>query len=244
MTWASRFLGKREWGVTSNSGSQCSASPDAKERPSALAGDELRIYPPQEHAPREQPSSAPVSLDQAMKQWDMAMVLRGGRFATRKGYGLALRALGHANPDVMALDGDVKNSTFAEWFAEDPALRDRFLECKIAEQNMISVAVGLSAAGKIPFCSTFGKFVTRGYDQIEMAINSGANIKIVGSHCGISPAADGPSQMALPDVAWFRGWTTVTNHRGRPACYVLQPADAWAAYALTLKMAEHEGGVN
>ncbi len=74
-----------------------------------------------------------------------------------------------------------------------------------------------------------------------MAINSGANIKIVASHTGISLSADGPSQMALPDVAWFRSWTTVRDHRGNPACYVLQPADAYATYALTMQMAEHEG---
>ncbi len=208
---------------------------------SALAGDELRIYPPSEHAAVSTTMTQPPRFDEAMKRYDMQSILRGGKFATRKAYGLALRVLGHANPDIYALDGDVKNSTFAEWFADDEQLADRFLECKIAEQNMFSVAAGLSAAGKIPFCSTFGKFVTRGYDQIEMAINSGANIKIVGSHTGISLAADGPSQMALPDVAWFRSWTTVRSHTGGPACYVLQPADAWAAYALTLRMAEHEG---
>ena len=208
---------------------------------SALAGDELRIYPPNEHVPAEVVRTAPISFSEAMKKYDMESVLRGGRMATRKAYGLALRVLGHANPDVYALDGDVRNSTFSEWFADDEALSDRFLECKIAEQNMFSVASGLSAAGKIPFCSTFAKFVTRGYDQIEMAISSGANIKIVGSHSGISLAADGPSQMGLPDVAWFRSWTTVRDHRGEPACYVLQPADAYAAYALTMRMAEHDG---
>jgi transketolase len=101
--------------------------------------------------------------------------------------------------------------------------------------------VGLSAAGKIPFCSTFAKFVTRAYDQIEMAIVSGANIKIIGSHAGASLAADGPSQMSLPDVAWFRSLSTVRDHRGNPACYVLQPSDAYAAYALTGVMAEYEG---
>jgi transketolase len=208
---------------------------------SALAGDELSIYPPPEHS-----AAGPVALpagtfSEAMERYDMKNVLRTGRFATRKAYGLALRVLGHANSDVFALDGDVKNSTFAEWFADDPQLADRFLECKIAEQNMFSAATGLSAAGKIPFCSTFSKFVTRGYDQIEMAINSGANIKIVGSHSGISLAADGPSQMGLPDIAWFRSFSTITNHRGNPGCYVLQPADAYAAYALTMRMAEYQG---
>ena len=208
---------------------------------SALAGDELSIYPPQEHNAPEPVALPAGTFSEAMERYDMQSILRSGRFATRKAYGLALRVLGHANSDVYALDGDVKNSTFAEWFADDPQLADRFLECKIAEQNMFSAAAGLSAAGKIPFCSTFSKFATRGYDQIEMAINSGANIKIVGSHSGISLAADGPSQMGLPDIAWFRSFSTVTDHRGNPGCYILQPADAYAAYALTMRMAEYQG---
>lgn len=208
---------------------------------SALAADDLAIYPPSEWAPAKTEVADAPSLEQAMKQYDMASVLHSGKLATRKGYGLALRALGHVNPDVFALDADVKNSTFSEWFANDRALMERFVECRIGEQNMFSVAAGLSAAGKIPFCSTFAKFVARGYDQIEMAINSGANIKIVGSHSGISLAADGPSQMSLPDVAWFRAWTRTTDHRGNPACYVLQPADAYAAYGLTMAMAEYTG---
>ncbi len=208
---------------------------------SSLVSDELKIYPPNEHTPVESTTGEPMSFTDAMSHYDLETVFKSGRLATRKAYGLALRVLGHANPNVFALDGDVKNSTFAEWFANDPQIADRFLECKIAEQNMFSVAVGLSAAGKVPFCSTFSKFVTRGFDQIEMAINSGANLKVVGSHSGITPAADGPSQMGLPDVAWFRSWTTVCNHSGNPSCYVLQPADAFAAYALTLAMAEYDG---
>ncbi|MBL8746697.1 MAG: transketolase, partial [Phycisphaerae bacterium] len=176
-----------------------------------------------------------------MKSKDMDSVLHTGRMAGRRAYGLALQALGHANDRVVSLDCDVSNSTFAEYFARDAKLRERFFECKIAEQNMISVAAGLSAAGKIPFCSTFAKFVTRAYDQIEMAINSGANLKIVGSHCGVTLAADGPSQMSLPDLAWFRAFSGVRNHLGNPACYVLQPADAYAAYKLTEVMAEYEG---
>ncbi|HAW95360.1 MAG TPA: transketolase, partial [Phycisphaerales bacterium] len=78
-------------------------------------------------------------------------------------------------------------------------------------------------------------------DQIELAINSGANLKVVGSHSGIGPASDGPSQMSLPDVAWFRSLSTASDHRGNPACYVLQPADAFAAYGLTQVMADYEG---
>ena len=208
---------------------------------SSLAGDELRIYPPAEWTGGEEETTEPLTFSAAMRKYDMGTTLATGKFATRKAYGLALRVLGHSNPSVVALDADVKNSTFAEWFANDRALANRFVECRIAEQNMFSVGAGLSAAGKVPFCSTFAKFVTRGYDQIEMAINSGANLKIVGSHAGITLAADGPSQMSLPDVAWFRSFATMRDHRGNPGCFVLQPADAYAAYALTLVMAEYEG---
>jgi transketolase len=208
---------------------------------SLVSDDELRIFPPPEAHRQEPEIIEPMTFTEAMKTYDMTLVLKGGKFATRKAYGLALRALGHANPHVFALDADVSNSTFSEWFGNDKELRDRFVECKIAEQNMMSVGAGLSAAGKIPFCSTFAKFVTRAYDQIEMAMNSGANLKICGSHAGISLAADGPSQMALPDVAWFRSLTTTRNHKRGPGAYLLQPADAFAAYALTLAMADYKG---
>jgi transketolase len=181
------------------------------------------------------------SLREAMQKLDMGALYGGGQLATRRAYGIALRELCKVNPNVVVLDADVSNSTFAETVRKDSALSSRFIECKIAEQNMISVAAGLSAAGKIPFCSTFAKFLTRAYDQIEMAIYSGANLKLVGSHAGITLAADGPSQMSLPDIAWFRSFATMKDHRGNPGCYVLQPADAHAAYALTNVMADYEG---
>lgn len=208
---------------------------------SLASNDAFEIQPPPQAAPREFSQGELPPLSAAMKKLDMENVLHSGKLATRRAYGIALRALGEVNDRVVVLDADVSNSTFADMFAKDADLRDRFFECKIAEQNMMSVAAGLSAAGKVPFCSTFAKFVTRAYDQIEMAINSGANLKIVGSHAGISLASDGPSQMSLPDVAWFRAWTTMKDHRGNPGCYILQPADAYAAYALTGVMAEYEG---
>ncbi len=209
---------------------------------SSLAGpDSLKPTPPAAPRARAAIAKEAPSFTQAMRTHDFATTLATGKFATRKAYGMALRALGQANPEVWALDADVKNSTFAEWFANDRATAPRFAECRIAEQNMVSVAVGLSAAGKIPFVSTFAKFLTRGYDQVEMAMNSGANLKLVGSHAGVSLASDGPSQMALPDVAWFRSLSTMRDHRGNPGCYILQPSDAYAAYALTLVMAEYQG---
>ncbi|MEM8756831.1 MAG: transketolase [Planctomycetota bacterium] len=203
--------------------------------------DAFEISPPAEAAAPPPADWETPSFSEAMKQFDMESLLQTGRLATRKAYGIALRALGKATPKVVVLDADTRNSTFSETFMKDAELAPRFIECKIAEQNMFSAAAGLSAAGKIPFASSFSKFITRAYDQIEMAINSGANLKIVGSHSGVTLAADGPSQMSLPDVSWFRSFTNTKDHRGNPACYVLQPSDAYAAYALTQVMAEYEG---
>jgi transketolase len=177
----------------------------------------------------------------AVQRYGQASALEKDQMATRRAYGIALQALGHANTQVVALDGDVRNSTYSEYFLHDQALAPRFFECRIAEQHMMSCAGGLAAAGKVPFVSTFGKFVTRGYDQLEMGFISRFNLKIVGSHTGVSLAADGPSQMALADVAFFRAWTTLRNDAGEPLLYVLQPADAYAAYALTVAMAQHDG---
>ena len=207
----------------------------------SLQDDSLTISPP---TTGERPATTilePMSFAQAADKWDLRSVVQGGRLSTRKAFGLALRAMGHADSRVWSLDADVCNSTFSEWFANDADLSSRFAECKIAEQNMISAGAGLAAAGKIPFCATFGKFLTRAYDQIEMAMNSGANLKVVGSHSGISLAADGPSQMSLPDLAWFRSLGSAQGHDGGPACWTLQPSDAYAAYALTRLMAEHRG---
>jgi len=203
--------------------------------------DQFMIQPPADAPDIDYSVGEMPTLSETMKAMDMESVLHTGKLATRKAYGIALRALGRVTPRAVVLDADVSNSTFAETFAKDSDLAPRFVECKIGEQNMVSVAAGMSAGGKIPFSSTFAKFFTRAYDQIEMAINSGANIKLVGSHAGITLAADGPSQMSLPDVSWFRSLSTTRDHRGNPACYVLQPSDAYAAYALTGVMAEYEG---
>ena len=208
----------------------------------AWSEGELRIPPIPAATPhRVEPGRSAPPFVEALKQYGQEKALEQGKMATRKAYGIALQALGHANPRIVALDGDVRNSTYSEYFYKDPALQDRFFECKIAEQHMISCAGGLAAGGKLPFVSTFGKFVMRGYDQLEMGLISRLNLKIVASHTGVSLAADGPSQMALPDVAFFRAWTTVRTHAGEPVLYLLQPADAYATYALTVAMAEHDG---
>ncbi|HSU69654.1 MAG TPA: transketolase C-terminal domain-containing protein, partial [Tepidisphaeraceae bacterium] len=100
---------------------------------------------------------------------------------------------------------------------------------------------GVAAAGKIPFASTFAKFCIRAYDQIEMGINTGANFKVVGSHAGVTLAADGPSQMSLPDVAFFRSFCHTKNYNGQPACRYFFPADAVSCYKITELMANIDG---
>ncbi|RMF85032.1 MAG: transketolase, partial [Planctomycetota bacterium] len=179
-------------------------------------------------------------LAEALASAGLADALKKGKLATRRAYGAALKVAGDLVPQVCALDGDVSNSTFSNIFAA--AHPDRFYECKIAEQNMVSAAAGLAAAGMIPFANTFAKFFARAYDQIELALISRANIKLVGSHAGISPCADGPSQMALADVAYFRSFGSVPgDDRRSPVCWQFQPADAHAAYKLTQRMIALEG---
>ncbi len=126
----------------------------------------------------------------------------GQEIATREAYGEALARLGDYNPQVVALDGDTKNSTYSEKFMK--AHEGRFFECFIAEQNMVGAAVGMAAMGKIPFASTFACFLTRAYDHIRMAAISQSNLKLCGSHSGVSIGEDGPSQMALEDLAMMR----------------------------------------
>ncbi|MHC4985224.1 MAG: transketolase [Planctomycetota bacterium] len=178
------------------------------------------------------------SFAEALQAVGLEKALEDGKLATRRAYGAALAALG-ADPRVVALDGDVKNSTFAEYFAGKHP--DRYFEGRIAEQNMISAAAGLSAAGRVPFVSSFGKFLLRGYDQIEMAAISNANVKLVGSHVGVSLAADGPSQMALPDLAFMRSFAHSTRVDGAPAIRLFLPSDAVSAFKLTELMANTDG---
>jgi transketolase len=200
---------------------------------------EFKIAPPPPSTP--QPSGPiKVSFEEAMEKAGLLKDFQAGKgVAPRKAYGAALLALAAADKRVIGLDADVKNSTFAEYLYKK--IPSQFLECRIAEQNMFSVAAGLSAGGKIPFCSTFAKFVTRAYDQIEMAINSGANFKITGSHAGVTLAADGPSQMSLPDVAFFRSFCHTKNYDGDVAVRYFFPADAVSCFKITELMANVKG---
>jgi transketolase len=154
----------------------------------------------------------------------------GDQVATRKAYGDALVDLGAENPRVVALDGEVSNSTHADEFAK--AYPGRYFEMFIAEQQLVAAAVGLSVRHYVPFASTFAAFFTRAYDFIRMAAISQANVRLSGSHSGVEIGADGPSQMALEDLAMMRAVHGST---------VLYPSDATSTAALVHAMADRAG---
>ena len=154
----------------------------------------------------------------------------GSEVATRKAYGDALAALGAARGDVVALDGEVSNSTYAEIFAK--AHPERYFEMYIAEQQLIAAAIGLQVLGWRPFASSFAAFFSRAYDFIRMGAISRANIRLAGSHAGVSIGEDGPSQMALEDIAAFRAVHGST---------VLHPCDGNQTAKLVAAMSERDG---
>ena len=151
----------------------------------------------------------------------------------RQAYGNALNKLATANPRVIALDGDMKNSTFSqEMLKVDP---NRYIECFICEQNMLGVGIGVACRDRsVAFASTFAAFLTRGFDNLRMGVISQTNLNVVGSHCGISIGEDGPSQMALEDIAMFRSL---------PGCTLFYPSDAVACEMAT-QLAANQRGVN
>jgi transketolase len=150
--------------------------------------------------------------------------------ATRRAYGNALVNLGKVNESVVSIDGDVKNSTYADsFFATFPK---RSFDVYIAEQNMVGIGIGMAARGYLPFLATFAAFWCRAHDQIRMAGYSFSNMKLVGSHVGVSIGADGPSQMGLEDLALFRPI---------PGCVVLYPSDAYSTEGCVETMAKYKG---
>src|SRR5205085_2971965 len=154
----------------------------------------------------------------------------GETAATREAYGDALAKIAEKDSRVIALDGDTKNSTYSNKVLK--VRPDQFLEMFIAEQNMVGVATGLAARGKIPFVATFACFLTRAYDQIRMAGVSQSNVKFCGSHAGISIGEDGPSQMGLEDLSMFRPV---------PGSVILYPSDAVSTERLVVEAARHRG---
>jgi transketolase len=171
------------------------------------------------------PHVFPSDGEHRLPHWDV-----GEKVATRLAYGEALAALGTVRPDVVALDGEVSNSTHSELFAK--AHPDRYFEMFIAEQQMIAAAVGFQVRGWTPYASTFAAFLSRAYDFIRMAAISRADLRLSGSHAGVSIGADGPSQMALEDIAALRAVHGST---------VLHPSDANQTARLVTAMANRPG---
>ena len=171
------------------------------------------------------PARSIPSTGRDLPQWDI-----GDKVATRQAYGEALAALGTQRADIVALDGEVSNSTHADLVADEHP--DRYFEMFIAEQQMIAAAVGLQRRGWTPFASTFGAFVTRAYDFLRMAAVSRADLCICGSHAGVSIGEDGPSQMALEDLAIMRAVHGST---------VLHPSDGNQTAQLVRAMADQPG---
>ncbi|MBN3317491.1 TKTL2 protein, partial [Atractosteus spatula] len=191
--------------------------PIPKDRVDALLADLQSLIQTNKPLSPEQPAedAPPVDISNIVMPSPPAFKI-GDKVATRRAYGLALAKLGEASGRVVALDGDTKNSTFSDIFKK--AHPDRYIECFIAEQNMVSVAIGCATRDRtVSFASTFAAFFSRAYDHIRMAAISQSNVNLSGSHCGVSIGEDGPSQMALEDLAMFRAI---------PTCTVFYPSDA------------------
>ncbi|MFF5070696.1 transketolase [Micromonospora olivasterospora] len=199
--------------------------PDAAERAVAALGGVRRI---RVDGPRPEPAP-PAPERAAGRRPQLPRYDRGAKVATRNAYGDALRALG-VRPDVVALDGEVSDSTRADRFAEAHA--DRYFEMFISEQQLVAAAVGLQVRGYRPFASTFAAFLSRAYDFVRMAGISGADIALSGSHAGVEIGADGPSQMGLEDLAAMRAVQGST---------VLYPSDAVSCAALVVEMVDRRG---
>ncbi len=194
----------------------------AELRPSAKSGIGQPIAAPN--------TSLPEPKHDAPANYPAPAYNAGDMVATREAFGNALLRIGGVDPRVVALDGDTKNSTYSEKFMKK--FPDRFTECYIAEQNMVGVATGFAVRGKVPFASTFATFFTRAFDQTRVAGISRANVKLVGSHVGVSIGEDGPSQMGLEDLAMMRAVAGST---------VLYPSDAVSTEKLVDQMAANRG---
>jgi transketolase len=176
------------------------------------------------------PNPLPAPKNEAPAAYPPLAYKLGDPVATREAYGNALARIGAVDPRVVAMDGDTKNSTYAERFQKK--FPNRFTECFIAEQNLVGVAVGFGTRGKVPFASTFACFLSRAYDQMRVAGISNANLKLSGSHAGVSIGEDGPSQMALEDLAMMRAIV---------GSAVLYPSDAVSTEKLIEQMTARRG---
>ncbi|GAA4597434.1 transketolase [Streptomyces violaceoruber] len=221
---ARTLKGKGVRAVEDREGQHGKPLPEAEEAVAELGGPrDIRV---RVHAPEDARSLRSTGTGQT----ELPRYGLGDEVATRNAFGEALAAVVTALGDVVALDGEVGDSTRAEFFAKEHP--ERYFECYIAEQQMVAAAVGMAARGWVPFATTFAAFLTRAYDFVRMASISGAGINLVGSHAGVAIGQDGPSQMGLEDLAMMRAIHGST---------VLYPCDANQAARLVAEMAGLEG---
>ncbi|WP_031042068.1 transketolase [Streptomyces sp. NRRL F-5650] len=221
---ARTLKGKGVAAVEDREGQHGKPLPEAEEAVAELGGPrdiEVRVHAPE---------AARALHSTGTGQTELPRYDPGDEVATRNAFGEALAALGTARGDVVALDGEVGDSTRAEFFAKEHP--ERYFECYIAEQQMVAAAVGMAARGWVPFATTFAAFLTRAHDFVRMAAISGSGINLVGSHAGVAIGQDGPSQMGLEDLAMMRAVHGST---------VLYPCDANQAARLVAEMAGLEG---
>ncbi|MGC9376669.1 transketolase [Streptomyces sp. MH13] len=221
---ARTLKGKGVKAVEDREGQHGKPLPEAEEAIAELGGPrDLRVRV-------QEPPSARALHSAGTGQTELPRYDEGDEVATRNAFGEALAALGTARGDVVALDGEVGDSTRAEFFAKEHP--ERYFECYIAEQQMVAAAVGMAARGWVPFATTFAAFLTRAHDFVRMASVSGSGINLVGSHAGVAIGQDGPSQMGLEDLAMMRAVHGST---------VLYPCDANQTARLVAEMAGLEG---
>ena len=203
-----------------------------EELDAALAELQSQFIPEEDEPPRPKAPAKRQRPAPQQPRLDPPAYKPGDSVATREAYGAAITRLGGVDDRIVALDADVKNSTYSEKFEQ--AHPERFYQNFIAEQVMIGASMGLAARGAIPFPSTFAAFLTRAYDFIRMTAISNLNVKMAGSHSGVSIGEDGPSQMALEDLAMMRAQPNMT---------VLYPCDAMSTDRLIERAAYHPGPV-
>ncbi|WP_369214715.1 transketolase [Streptomyces flavofungini] len=221
---ARTLKGKGVAAVENREGQHGKPLPDAQEAIAELGGER------QVQVEVRKPAAARTLHAERTGHLELPRHEVGDAVATRDAYGQALTALGTARGDVVAIDGEVGDSTRQEWFAKEHP--ERYFECYIAEQQLVATAVGMAARGWVPYASTFAAFLSRAADFVRMAAVSDAGINLVGSHAGVAIGQDGPSQMGLEDLAAFRAVHGST---------VLYPCDAHQTGQLVAEMAELEG---
>ena len=222
---AKTIKGKGDPAVENQNGAHGKVVPNPEEAIKALGGERNITVDVARPTSDGQPHVFETSASLELPRYEL-----GGKEAVRKAYGDALAALGSANGKVVALDGEVSNSTYSEIFKK--AHPDRYFEMYIAEQQMVAAAVGMQVRGWRPYASTFAAFLSRAYDFVRMGAISQADIRLVGSHAGISIGEDGPSQMALEDIASLRAVYGST---------VLYPSDPNQTARLVGEMADRDG---